>query len=189
LNPNIQLFLITLTTNRHFTMRATYPIPVVIIVLAILFFADFNLSSCTKTKTNTVTVYDTTVVVVKDTITVAPKPSVLSLLTGTYWETDSALGNYTGPGTGVLVYARGASNNTLNVSNYYYTWATNGIEWAVENGTYYQFQWSIVNGDSSLLKMSTSSFTDYARILSASSTKVIIYDSSSSYLNTLIPVP
>ncbi|HLI94273.1 MAG TPA: hypothetical protein VKU83_11705, partial [Puia sp.] len=168
-------------------MTKAHPIPVVIIALVVLLFADFHLSSCTKT--NTKTVYDTTVVTVKDTIIVAPTPSKLSLLVGRDWEMDSAYSNYTGPGTGTLVYARGGTSNSQNLDNYSYTWANNGIEWALENGTYYQFPWTIVNGDSTLLKMTVGANLDYARILYVSSTRADIYDSTASYLDVAIPVP
>lgn len=168
-------------------MKRAYPIPVVIIVLAMLFFTDLPLSSCTKTQT--VTVRDTVSVKVQDTITVAPKPTIASLLTGIYWETDSAFSNYTGPGTGALVYVRGGSGNSMNLDNYFYTWTTNGFVWAVENGTYFQFDWNFVNGDSNLIKAYNPSLTDYSRILSISSSKLVLYDSTGRYYDALIPVP
>ncbi|HWB91816.1 MAG TPA: hypothetical protein VG605_08195 [Puia sp.] len=160
-------------------MKKTTPILAIGIALLVFFLANFSLSSCTKTNTVTVT----------DTVTVTPTPSKLSLLIGTNWETDSAYSNYTTTGTGTLVYVRGRSGNTVNLDNNFYTWTTNGTQYAVENGTYYQFSWSIVNGDSTLLKMSSSTITDYARILKASSSKITFYDSTAKYLDVLVPAP
>lgn len=160
-------------------MKKTRPILALGIALVVLLFTGLSLSSCTKTNKVTVT----------DTVTVSPTPTPLSLLTGTNWETDSAYSNYTAAGTGTLVYTRGGSGNSINLDNNFYTWTKNGIEYAVENGTYYQFQWNIVNGDSTLLKMSSSTITDYARIIRASSTKIAIYDSTAKYLDVLVPAP
>jgi hypothetical protein len=102
--------------------------------------ANFHLSSCTKTDTNTVTVRDTTFItvndttVVKDTVTAAP--STLSLLTGKQWEIDSVYINYTGTGTGILAYARGAAGNLENLDDYFATFTIDGYLWQQENSTY-----------------------------------------------------
>lgn len=160
-------------------MRNAYRLPLVIIAVVAIFFSNLSLTSCTKKET----------VTVQDTVTVAAKPTTVSLLAGTYWEMDSAISNYTKPGTGTLVYVRGGSGNTLNLDNNFYTWTSNGVEVAVENGTYYQFQWNFVNDDSSLLKIYSNTITDYARIISISSTRYVEYDSTGSFYDVLIPAP
>jgi hypothetical protein len=156
--------------------------------LMILVFIATNLSSCTKTNTKTVTNYDT--VIVKDTITVTAAPSTLSLLTGKQWEFDSVYFYSTGPGSGTLVYARGASNNTDNLDNYFGNYTIEGQYWQAANSTLYLSNYSFTNSDSNRLKIvSTSYGTDYYNIISLSANKYVIYDSLSNVLDIEVPAP
>ena len=151
-----------------------------------LLFTTLNLSSCTKTNTNTVTVHDTTVV----TDTVIPAPTILSLLTGKQWELDTVYWSYTGPGTGTLVYTRGGSNNVEDLDAYYTTYTAQGDFWCVENGTYYTAQWIFLNSDSASYKEVSPGFgTVYARILALGATNLKVYDSTNSALDIEILAP
>jgi hypothetical protein len=163
-------------------------------VFFFLLFANVNLSSCTKTDTNTITVRDTTVLTLHDTTvvkdTVTPAPSTLSLLTGKKWEIDSVYINYTGPGTGTLAYARGSSTNLENLDNYYATWTSDGYLWQLENSTYYSSTWSFINSDSTTYKIvSTVYGTDYGRILKLGAGNLTVYDSIAKALDVDIVTP
>jgi hypothetical protein len=161
-------------------------------IFALLAITNLNLSSCTKSNpvtirdTTFVTVHDTTIV--KDTITKAP--SILSMFTGKQWELDSVYTNYTGPGTGTLVYARGSSSNISNFDNYYATWTIDGYLWQVENGTYYSSTWGFINSDSTTYKVvSTVYGTDYGRITKLDASHLTVYDSIANALDVEILTP
>jgi hypothetical protein len=163
-------------------------------IFILLLLANFHLSSCTKTATNTITVRDTTITtvndttVVKDTVTTAP--STLSLLTGKQWETDSVYINYTGPGTGILVYARGASGNLENLDNYFATWTIDGFLWQQQNTTHYSSTWSFTNSDSTTFKIVSPVYgIDYNRIIKLGASNLTLYDSTIKALDVDILVP
>jgi hypothetical protein len=175
-------------------MKTSKPISRILVISIISFLLYFNLLSCTKTDTKTVTVQDTTYLTARDTTvvndTLRSTPSILSLLTGKQWEFDSAYINYTGPGTGVLAYVRGGSSNLVNLDNEYYTWTSNGDFWSFQNSTYYLSQWSFWNNDSSSYKIvSTVLPTDYGRIIKLSATSLTAYDSTLKTLDIQIPTP
>jgi hypothetical protein len=161
-------------------------------IFALLVIANLNLSSCTKS--NPVTIHDTTVVTVHDTTivqdTITKAPSILSMFTGKQWELDTVYLNYTGPGTGTLVYTRGSSSNTENLDNYYATWTIDGYLWQVENGTYYSSTWSFINSDSSTYKVvSTVYGIDYGRITKLDASHLTVYDSIAKALDIEILAP
>jgi hypothetical protein len=154
----------------------------VTLVFLTLMLTLVNLISCTKTNTKTVTVYDT--------VTVEAPPSTLSLLTGKQWELDSVYSNYTGPGTGTLIYARGAAGNAEDLDNYYATYTIDGQFWQDVNGSFTLSNWSFTNNDSATIKIvSTSSPTDYYKVIGLSSTKYIIYDTIYNVYDVNIPAP
>src|SRR5436190_16505533 len=73
------------------------------------------LPSCTKETVKTEIKTDTITIRITDTLrTVFTDNSTLGLLTRKQWILDTVLTNYTNPGTGTIVYARGSNNNTFN---------------------------------------------------------------------------
>jgi hypothetical protein len=163
-------------------------------IFILLLLANFHLSSCTKTATNTVTVRDTTFItvndttVVKDTVTTAP--STLSLLTGKQWEIDSVYINSTGPGTGTLVYARGAAGNLENLDDYFATFTIDGYIWQQENSTFYSSTWSFIYSDSTTYKIVSPVYgIDYGRIIKLDAKHLTIYDSIAKALDVDILTP
>ena len=169
-------------------MRRIITISTVPVIFAILLIANLNLSSCTKS--NPVTVYDTTVVtvhdttIVKDTITQTAGSSILSMLTGKQWEIDTVYWNYTGPGTGSLEYARGGTGNAEDLDNYYSTYTVDGFFWAMENSTYISGQWNFTNNDSSTILVNLSGIgADYSRIIKLTDSTYTVYDSTNSALD------
>ena len=169
-------------------MRKSAPFLTVVTVFILLLLTNFHLTSCTKT--DTVTLQDTTVVTVHDTTIVRPGPSTLSLLTGKQWELDSVFNNYTGPGTGTLVYVRGAPSNTHNFDSYFAAFTIDGDLWQIENGTYYLSKWNFVNSDSALYKVvSTTNVTAYGRILKLNATNLTVYDSTGNARDVEILAP
>jgi len=155
---------------------------------ALLILSNLNLSSCTKSNPVTVrdttytNIYDTTIVNVKDTITTGP--SILSMLTGKQWEIDTVYWQYTGPGTGSLEYARGGAGNAEDLDNYFSTYTVDGYFWALENSTYFSGQWNFTNNDSSTLLVNLSGVgPDYSRIIKLTDTTFTVYDSTNSALD------
>ena len=165
----------------------------VILVSGTALLIAANLSSCTKSNTKTVTDYDTVTIkdTVNDTVKVATAPSILSMLTGKQWEFDSVYDNYTGPGTGTVVYARGGASNAVNLDNYFGTFTIEGQYWQVANTTTYAIStWNFTSSDSNLLKIvSTTYGTDYFRIISLSANRFAVYDSVANALDIEIPAP
>jgi hypothetical protein len=160
-------------------MKKSTPLLTVVALCMFLALANVHLTSCTKTDTVTdttvLTIHDTTIV--KDTV--RPGPSTLSLLTGKQWEVDSVFDNYTGPGTGTLVYVRGGSGNLINLDSYFTTFTIDGDLWQVEGGTYFLSKWNFVNTDSALYKVVSPVYgTDYGRILNLSADTLNVYDST-----------
>jgi hypothetical protein len=151
------------------------------VICTLLILSNLNLSSCTKSNPVTIrdttytTVYDTTIV--KDTIRTGP--SILSMLTGKQWEIDTVYWNYTGPGTGSLEYARGGATNVEDLDNWYSTYTVDGFFWAYENGTYLSGQWNFTNSDSSAFQVSLSGLgTSHVSIISLTDSTFTAFDST-----------
>jgi hypothetical protein len=169
-------------------MKKIFTIATVPAIFALLVVANLNLISCTKTDTNTVTVRDTTyttvydTTIIKDTITTGP--SILSMLTGKQWEFDTAYLNYTGPGTGSLVYVRGATNNVEDLDDVYTSYTADGFYWALQGTFYSSGQWHFTNNDSSTYVVNTATFgSDYVRIIKLTDSICWFYDSTGSALD------
>jgi hypothetical protein len=153
---------------------------------ALLILSNLNLSSCTKS--NPVTVRDTTYITVNDTTilkdTITTGPSILSMLTGKQWEIDTVYWNYTGPGTGSLEYARGGTGNAEDLDDYYSTFTVDGYFWALENSTYLSGQWNFTNNDSSTYVVNLSGIgADYGRIIKLTDSTFTVYDSTAHALD------
>ena len=119
-------------------------------LLFILIVIISCLPSCTKDTVTTVTKTDTVTITVTDTLrTVFNDNSTLGLLTRKQWIIDSAISNYSGPGTGTLLYARGAANNTFNydlVRSIF--WVGGNEDFFNTTGAYYSYSWQLTNSDS-----------------------------------------
>jgi len=154
----------------------------------LLAFASFialsSLPSCSK---DTVTVIKNDTLLIKDN-------STLTLFTEKQWIFDTVYFNYTGAGTGNLVYARGGNSNTVNLDN------ARGVFWKdgteddfTYNGVYLPLHWSFVNGDSSeIYSPPYPTYLpngDYARILKLDATHLTFYDSTNSALDIFIYKP
>ena len=168
-------------------MKKIVTIATVQAIFVLLVAANLNLTSCTKSNPVTIrdttytTVYDTTIVkdttIIKDTIT--PGPSILSMFTDKQWEFDSAYTNYTGPGTGTLVYARGATNNVEDLDDIHATFTADGFYWALQGTSYSSGQWNFTNNDSSTYVVNTPTFgADYLRIIKLTDSTFAAYDST-----------
>jgi hypothetical protein len=167
-------------------MRKIITIATVPAIFTLLVVANLNLISCTKSNPVTIrdttytTVYDTTIV--KDTITTGP--SILSMLTGKQWELDTAYLDYTSPGTGSLVYVRGATNNVEDLDNVHDTYTADGFYWALQGSFYSSGQWHFTNNDSSTYVVNTPTFgADYVRIIKLTDSTCWLYDSTGSALD------
>jgi hypothetical protein len=167
-------------------MKKIVTIATVPAIFVLLVAANLNLTSCTKSNPVTIrdttytTVYDTTIV--KDTITTGP--SILSMLTGKQWEFDTAYVNYTGPGTGSLVYVRGATNNTEDLDGVYSSYTSDGFYWALQGTFYSSGQWHFTNSDSSTYVVNTPTFgADYVRIIKLTDSICWLYDSTGKALD------
>jgi hypothetical protein len=110
-------------------------------------------------------------------------PSVMSLLTGKQWKLDSAYSGYTTPGSGTLIYARGGSNNSINVDNLREVFWSDGQYDVFDNaGNYGSSKWSFTSIDSNLIR-TIGGYTDYARVLKLDATHLNLYDSTNSVLD------
>lgn len=159
--------------------------------LTFLSFVIFSiLPSCTKEKV--VTVVDTDTITIHDTLrTVFNDTSKLGLLTRKQWIIDTVYNNYTGPGTGTLVYARGGANNTYNfdlVRTIY--WTGGNIDGYNSIGAYYPYTWHFNGTDSTSYLINSTSFpTVHAKILKLDATHFNVYDSASNTLDIQIFKP
>ncbi len=167
-------------------MKKIVTIATVEVIFALLAVANLNLISCTKSNPVTIrdttytTVYDTTII--KDTIT--PGPSILSMLTGKQWEIDTAYLSYTRPGTGSLIYVRGASNNVEDLDDVFSSYTADGFYWALQGTFYSSGQWYFTNNDSSTYVVNTPTFgSDYVRIIKLTDSICWLYDSTGSALD------
>jgi hypothetical protein len=142
-------------------------------IAALLFITQVNLSSCNKETTAIKT----------DTVTVAPVPSTMALLTGKEWFFDTVYTNYTGAGTGILSYARGSSNNLADLDDIRYVYWPDGTEDAfnANSTTWYSQTWQFTNSDSTELyypSVPARTIPVYQRIIKLTTTDLIIYDST-----------
>jgi hypothetical protein len=117
--------------------------------------------------------------------------SKLGLLANKQWILDSVYNNYTGPGTGTLIYARGSNSNSINydkVRSVY--WRGGGADAYNSAGTYFSYNWKLTNSDSTSLLISNGNTPlYYARILNLTASRLTVYDSTSSALDIQIYKP
>jgi hypothetical protein len=152
-----------------------------------LFMTQVNMSSCKKDTTTVV--HDTTTV-----LYIAP-PTITSLLIEKQWEFDSAYVNYTGPGTGTLTYARGASNNPVNLDSYWDEFWPDGSCYVFNEGgnnTYAEQPWGLSPTDSTLIiypPITGRAYISYTRLLKIDSTHINYYDSTGGNRYVLILKP
>jgi hypothetical protein len=164
------------------------------VIALILFTAQVSMSSCTK---DTVTT-DTVTKIVNDTTKILQTiaPTETSLLVEKQWEFDSVYSNYTGPGTGTLVYVRGASNNSIDFDTFWDEfWPDGTVEVFNENGSgeFADFTWGFSPTDTTLIiyppfPPSRPNYS-YTRLLSIDSTHINYYDSTGVARYWLIPKP
>ena len=132
----------------------------VLSLLTTCFLAILVFSSCKKSKTTT-------------------PPSVMSLFTGKQWIPDTIYINYTGPGTGTIVYIRGSNSNVQNYHD-----ADRGIFWAdgsedaFDATGYTQWTWSFENTDSTSFTGNNGSVTNHVRIVNLDATHLTLQDST-----------
>ena len=115
---------------------------------------------------------DTTgIIVFAPTIPPTSQTSILSLFTDKQWIADTVYSNYTGPGTGSLVYVFGSNGS-------------GGI-------AYQPYTWSFINSDSTIYETVgiNGSPTYIARILKLDSTHLTVYDSTSQALDISVMEP
>jgi hypothetical protein len=163
--------------------------------VSICFLAIVTLSSlpsCTKEKIVTVIDTDTVTIRIVDTLrTVFNDTSKLGLLTRKQWVIDSAYTGYTGPGTGTLIYARGASNNTYNYD------LVRSIFWIGGNedhfntiGAHYSLTWYFNSSDSTSLTATSSQLGTYqAKILKLDATHLTLHDLTNNVLDIQVYKP
>ena len=153
-------------------MKTLFPLATIVVIL---FLSQLTISSCSKTKTVTVT-------------KILTDSSVLGFLTEKQWISDSVYINYTGPNSGTLVYARGSNNNLQDYNTVRVLFWKDGAQDFFWNGTYNQYQWSFTGSDSSNILILHPA-PDYARILKLNANYLTIYDSTFSGLAVYIYKP
>jgi len=123
------------------------------------------------------------------TTTVTP-PSVMSLITGKQWQTDTLYYNYTGPGTGTLEYARGGSSNILNYDSDLANFWPDGTENVLDgSGNYAQWTWSM-NSDSTIITLVLPGPTTiHATVEKLDATHFNYYDATNQALEVLVYKP
>jgi len=150
------------------------------------------LPSCTKEIIKTETITDTVTITKTDTLrTVFNDTSILGLITRKQWILDTVITNYTGVGTGTLVYARGATNNTFNYDQvrtiYWAGWNLDGYN---SIGNYYPYTWHFNGNDSTSFVVTSTIFpTVRAKIWKLDATHFNSYDSVSHTINVQIFKP
>lgn len=167
----------------------------VLLSAALIFLCFVVLSgfpSCTKEKIVTVTDTDTITIRIHDTLrTVFDDTSKLALLTRKQWVLDSVYTGYTGPGTGTLVYARGASNNNFDynlVRSIY--WLGGNLDNFNSIGAHYAWTWQFTNTDSTTFSVTNSQIGTYqAKILKLNKTHLTVYDITNSALDIQVYKP
>jgi hypothetical protein len=154
----------------------------IILPSLLLFVLYTTFSSCNKDTQVTKTI--------TDTVTVTPTPSILSLLTGKQWIFDTLYSNYTGPGTGTVQYARGASGNIQDLDNAVgFSWPDGTDLYIDNNGNYVPGTWSIDDIDSTNLIESSYGGTSRGKILKLDATHFNFFDSTHNLLNIQVYKP
>jgi len=122
--------------------------------------------------------------------------SILSLFTAKQWIYDTAIANYTGPGTGSLTYVRGGTNNVVDFDNTRYVYWPDGNSDIFDVPlfpTYLTGTWSFVQNDSTMLYFPANPPLNaepvYMRILAIDQTHCTIYDSTQQGYNVYIVKP
>ena len=150
------------------------------------------LPSCTKETVTTVVKTDTVTIRITDTLrTVFTDNSTLGLLTRKQWILDTVFNNYTGPGTGTLVYARGSGSNTFDFSlSRTIFWLGWNLDTYNSIGDYYPYTWSFNGSDSTAILMKRSGQPTYhGKILKLDATHLTIFDSTNNALDIQIYKP
>lgn len=167
-----------------------YSLSAALILICIFFMSLFP--SCTKETIKTVIETDTVTIRIVDTLrTVFNDTSKLGLLTRKQWILDTVYNGYTGPGTGALVYARGAANNTYNFD------LVRSIYWLGGNednfnsiGAHYAWTWQFTSTDSTSFSVTNPQIGTYqAKILKLDATHLTVYDITNSALDIQILKP
>lgn len=151
-----------------------------------------SLPSCTKETITTVTKTDTIIIKTTDTLrTVFTDCSTMGLLTRKQWIIDTAIGNYSGPGTGTLLYARGSYNNVFNYDLVRSVYWVGGNEDTFNSiGAYYPYTWKLTNADSTALLILNGNTVAYrAKILKLDAKHLTIFDSTNNTLDINIYKP
>ena len=142
------------------------------------------LPSCTKDTVTKETIIDTLRTFFTDS-------STLGSLTRKQWVLDTVYNNYTGPGTGTLVYAKGSASNTLNfdkVRTIY--WLGGNQDGFNSNGAYYPYTWHFEGTDSTTFMSSSSTLGDFhAKILRLDGTHLTVHDLTNHALDVQIFKP
>jgi len=147
------------------------------------------LPSCTKETITTILKTDTLTIKITDTLrTVFNDTSKMGLVTCKQWIEDTAIGNYSGPGTGTLLYARGSQNNINNydlVRAVY--WSVGNEDFFSTDGSHYSYNWIFANSDSTSLLVSSGNNIAYkAKILKLDATHLVVFDSTYNTLDISI---
>ncbi|HLY69197.1 MAG TPA: hypothetical protein VKR53_05680 [Puia sp.] len=145
----------------------------------IFFLSIIAFPCCNKNSTTTVYVSD---------------HSTLGLLTGKQWELDSVYNNYTVPGTGTLIYARGVLRTSpLDDSLRIIYWPDGNIDAFDGFENYFASNYVFIDSDSTTIKETAGGaaccLTDYIRILKLDATHFTYYDSSNNALDISIYKP
>ena len=170
------------------------------ILLFILIVTISCLPSCTKDTTTTIIKTDTVTIRKTDTVniritdtlrTVFTDSSTMGLLTRKQWIIDSAISNYSGPGTGTLLYARGSNNNIYNYDLVRSIFWIGGNEDGFNSiGAHYSYSWKLTNSDSTALLISSGGSPVYhAKILKLDATHLTFFDSTDNVLDINIYKP
>lgn len=150
------------------------------------------LPSCTKETITTIIKTDTVTIIKTDTLrTVFNDTSRIGLFTRKQWIIDTAISNYSGPGTGTLLYVRGSKNNIYNydlVRSIF--WAGGNEDFFSTDGAAYSYKWSLSGSDSTALVISNSNSTAYrAKIMKLDATHLVVFDSTNQTLDIQIFKP
>jgi len=140
------------------------------------FIVAVTCASCTK---DTTTIRVTTIDTLTDTLNVSDN-SQMGLLTQKQWVVDTLYYNFTGPGTGTLEYARGASHNLINEDNIRNAYWRDGTADYFDNSGNFQpnITWSFRSNDSTALLIN-STILLHGKILRLDATHYNLFDSTS----------
>lgn len=116
----------------------------------------------------------------------------ISLFTGKQWLFDSVFINYTGPGTGMLIYARNGKENQIDLNDSRMVYWADGNEDVFDFpgiGEYAKQPWRFVPNDNNLIYYPPTSFRStkvYQRIINITRSRAVIFDSTSRALDILV---